>query len=83
MAGRITSYNVCYTKLLRSAVRGPLLFLEQVFAARLGEAVTIIAPDGRRVDGEVLKISEETVVVQVLGETFGLDTAATCVSFIV
>jgi len=64
-----------------SAVRGPLLFLEQVFAARLGEAVTIIAPDGRRVDGEVLKISEETVVVQVLGETFGLDTAATCVAF--
>ncbi len=31
-----------------SAIRGPLLFLEQVFAARLGELVRIEAPDGRR-----------------------------------
>lgn len=64
-----------------AAVRGPLLFLEQVFAARLGEVVTIIAPDGRRIAGEVLKIDRETVVVQVLGETFGLDTATTRVAF--
>ena len=64
-----------------AAVRGPLLFLERIFAARLGEAVTIVAPDGRRIAGEVLKISGETVVVQVLGETYGLDTAATCVAF--
>ena len=64
-----------------TAVRGPLLFLEGVFAARLGELVTIVAPDGRRLDGEVLKIDGGNVVVQVFGETIGLDADRTMVSF--
>lgn len=64
-----------------TAVRGPLLFLERVFAARLGELVTIVAPDGRPLDGEVLKIERDTVVVQVFGETVGLDADRTMVKF--
>ena len=40
-----------------SAIRGPLLFLDRVFAARLGELVRIATPDGRNLSGEVLKIS--------------------------
>ncbi|TLM65846.1 MAG: V-type ATP synthase subunit B [Deltaproteobacteria bacterium] len=64
-----------------TAVRGPLLFLARVFAARIGEVVTIIAPDGRRIDGEVLKIDGDLVVVQVFGDTVGLDTDRTEVRF--
>jgi len=64
-----------------TAVRGPLLFLERVFAARLGELVTIIAPDGRTLEGEVLKIDADHVVVQVFGDTHGLDTERTTVNF--
>jgi len=64
-----------------SAIRGPLLFLNRVFAARLGELVRIEAPDGRTLSGEVLKISGEQVLIQVFGETQGLDTHNTRVSF--
>lgn len=64
-----------------TAVRGPLLFLERVFAARLGELVTIVAPDGRALDGEVLKIDGDHVVIQVFGDTQGLDTDHTMVRF--
>ena len=64
-----------------SAVRGPLVFLEKVFAARLGELVRIETPDGRSMDGEVLKITDDQVLVQVFGGTQGLDTQKTTVSF--
>ena len=64
-----------------SAIRGPLLFLEKVFAARLGELVRIDAPDGRALTGEVLKIFGDQVLVQVFGGTQGLDTRRTSVSF--
>ena len=47
-----------------SAIRGPLLFLEKVFAARLGELVRIESPDGRSLTGEVLKIFGDQVLVQ-------------------
>jgi V/A-type H+-transporting ATPase subunit B len=64
-----------------SAIRGPLLFLKKVFAARLGELVRIVAPDGRSLNGEVLKISGQHVLIQVFGGTHGLDTHRTTVSF--
>ena len=64
-----------------SAIRGPLLFLEKVFAARLGELVRIESPDGRSLTGEVLKIFGDQVLVQVFGGTHGLDTRHTTVSF--
>ena len=64
-----------------SAIRGPLLFLDRAFAARLGELVRIETPDGRNLSGEVLKISGEQVLIQVFGGTQGLDTRNTTVSF--
>ena len=64
-----------------TAVRGPLLFLERVFAARLGEQVVIVAPDDRQLDGEVLKIDGDHVVVQVFADTLGLDAERTQVRF--
>jgi V/A-type H+-transporting ATPase subunit B len=64
-----------------SAIRGPLLFLDRVFAARLGELVRIESPDGRSLTGEVLKIFGDQVLIQVFGGTQGLNTHQTTVSF--
>ena len=62
-----------------AAIRGPLLFVERVFAVRSGEDVRIVFPDGETVDGEVLKIEGQTVLVQVFGETRGLDLGSAVV----
>lgn len=59
-----------------TSIRGPLIFLDQVQEVRFGEVVGIITPEGERLEGEVIKISGDTVLVQVLGETRGLDTAS-------
>ena len=55
-----------------SQIRGPLLFLDKVWAVRMGETVSIEAPDGSVREGEVLQIDGETVMVQVFGESRGL-----------
>ncbi|MBI1919940.1 MAG: V-type ATP synthase subunit B [Geobacter sp.] len=59
-----------------SSIRGPLLFVEDVFSARMGEVVRIAFPDGSESDGEVLKIDGRSVLIQVYGETRGLDIAS-------
>ena len=59
-----------------ASIRGPLIFLDQVRAVRFGEVVRIIPPEGEAVAGEVIKIDGDTVLVQVLGETRGLDTSS-------
>lgn len=64
-----------------SSVRGPLLFVEKVFSVRGGEVVRVIYPDGKKMDGEVLKIDNETVLIQVYGETRGLDVGNSSVVF--
>jgi V/A-type H+/Na+-transporting ATPase subunit B len=64
-----------------SSVRGPLLFAEHISEARMGEVVKIVYPDGRVREGEVLKIDGETVLIQVFGETSGLDTERSTVVF--
>jgi V/A-type H+-transporting ATPase subunit B len=64
-----------------SSIRGPLLFVEKVFSARLGEVVNVLYPDGRSMDGEVLKIDRNTVLIQVYGETRGLDIGNSSVVF--
>jgi V/A-type H+-transporting ATPase subunit B len=64
-----------------SSIRGPLLLVENVFSARMGEAVRILSPDGREMDGEVLKIEGDTVLIQVYGETRGLDIENSSVVF--
>ncbi|MDI6801932.1 MAG: V-type ATP synthase subunit B [Thermodesulfovibrionales bacterium] len=64
-----------------SSIRGPLLFVEDVFSARMGEVVKILSPDGREMDGEVLKIEGDIVLIQVYGETSGLDIENSSVVF--
>lgn len=64
-----------------SSIKGPLVFVERVFSARVGEVVGLVYPDGRRMDGEVLKIDQSTVLVQVYGDTRGMDVKNTSVVF--
>lgn len=59
-----------------SSIRGPLLFVERVFNARIGEVVRVIFADGTAMAGEVLKIGSHTVLIQVFGETGGLHIGA-------
>ncbi len=55
--------------------------MENVFSARMGEAVRILSPDNREMDGEVLKIEGDTVLIQVYEETRGLDIENSSVVF--
>lgn len=64
-----------------SSIRGPLLFVDQVFSARAGEVVRVVYPDGKEMEGEVLKIDKDSVLVQVYGETRGLDISNSSVVF--
>ena len=64
-----------------STIAGPLLFVEKVQAARIGEVVRVMLPDGRTTDAEVLEIDGETVLVEVYGTTQGLDIERTTVTF--
>jgi V/A-type H+-transporting ATPase subunit B len=64
-----------------STVAGPLLFVENVFSARIGEAVIVNTPDGRELEAEVLEIDGNTVMVEVYGSTQGLDIERTSVVF--
>jgi V/A-type H+/Na+-transporting ATPase subunit B len=64
-----------------SSIRGPLLLVEEVSEARMGEVVRVIYPDGATREGEVLKIDRDTVLIQVFGETRGLDTEHSTVVF--
>jgi len=59
-----------------SSIRGPLLFAQRVFAARIGEVVQISYPGGDTAEGEILKIDGESVLIQVFGETRGLNLDA-------
>jgi V/A-type H+-transporting ATPase subunit B len=62
-----------------ASLRGPLLVLDRVRQVRFGEMVRIVGPEGENLDGEVIKIEGETVLVQVFGETRGLDTGSTVI----
>lgn len=62
-----------------SSVRGPLVFVERIFSARVGEVVGLVYPDGRQMEGEVLKIDHSTALIQVYGETRGMDVRNTSV----
>jgi len=64
-----------------STIAGPLLFVENVQAARIGEVATVHTPDGRNMEAEVLEIDKDTVLVEVYGGTQGLDLERTSVSF--
>jgi V/A-type H+/Na+-transporting ATPase subunit B len=69
------SYSTLYS------IQGPLIFVEKVIDARMGEAVRIVFPDGRVAEGEVLRIERDTVLIQVIGDSRGLDMDHTQVVF--
>ncbi|MGD0280977.1 MAG: V-type ATP synthase subunit B [Dissulfurispiraceae bacterium] len=64
-----------------SSLAGSLLFVQRVFSARIGEVVRVVSPDGRIMVGEVLRIEGETILVEVYGESTGLDIEHTTVVF--
>jgi V/A-type H+-transporting ATPase subunit B len=64
-----------------SSIAGQLLFVENVSAAKMGEEVRVIAPDGTTFEGEVLEINQGTVLIQLFGETRGLNCHDTEVIF--
>jgi V/A-type H+-transporting ATPase subunit B len=55
-----------------STVAGPLLFVQNVFSARIGEVVTVHTPEGKNMEAEVLEIDKDTALVEVYGGTQGL-----------
>lgn len=63
------------------SVQGPLLFLERVLEARMGEVVRIAFPDGHEAEGEVLKIEGDVVLIEVVGDSRGLDMDHSRVTF--
>lgn len=64
-----------------SSIAGPLLFVQGVFSARIGEVVKVLTPDNRQLDGEVLQITGDTALIEVFAETRGLDLEKTSVVF--
>ena len=64
-----------------ATIAGPLLFVENVQAARIGEVVRVVTGDGSATDAEVLEIDGDTVLVEVYGTTQGLDIERTTVTF--
>jgi V/A-type H+/Na+-transporting ATPase subunit B len=60
---------------------GPLVFVSDVEGATYGELVEIEFPDGRVGLGNVLEVSEDTVLVQSFEGTRGLDIRRTRVRF--
>jgi V/A-type H+-transporting ATPase subunit B len=64
-----------------STIAGPLLFVQSVQNVRIGEVVNVIAPDGHRLEAEVLEIDGGTTLVEVYGSTQGLDVDRTRVVF--
>jgi V/A-type H+-transporting ATPase subunit B len=60
-----------------AGISGPLLFVERVRKASLGEMVEILLPSGESRRGQVIEVSERHAVVQVLEETSGLGISGT------
>jgi V/A-type H+-transporting ATPase subunit B len=64
-----------------SSLSGPLIFVQKVLKARIGEVVNVYPPDGRKLDAEILEINGDSVLIEVYGETQGLDIGHTSVVF--
>jgi V/A-type H+-transporting ATPase subunit B len=54
-------------------IRGPIIFVEDVKDVAYDEVVRVIRPSGDEVTGSVLDVSNEWALVQVFGETEGMD----------
>jgi V/A-type H+-transporting ATPase subunit B len=64
-----------------SSIAGPLLFVQGVFSARIGEVVRVVSSDGKLLEGEVLEIEGDNVLIEVYGNTQGLSLKDTSVVF--
>ncbi|GAB4535815.1 MAG: ATP synthase subunit B [Thermodesulfovibrionia bacterium] len=71
-----------------SSIKGPLLSIQGILQPRMGEIVRIYTPlsgevtvDGRVLEGEVLEIDNGKTLIQVYGDTHGLDIENTSVVF--
>jgi len=57
-----------------SRIAGQLLYVEDVHAARIGEVVRVIGPNNIELEGEILEIVKGDVLIQLFGETRGLNS---------
>ena len=55
-------------------IAGQLLYVENVHAARIGEVVEVVGPDTIRLEGEILEIVKNNILIQLFGETRGLNS---------
>ena len=55
-------------------IAGQLLHVENVHAARIGEVVRVLGPDNIELEGEILEIAQGNVLIQLFGETRGLNS---------
>lgn len=60
-----------------TGIAGPLLFVEKLKKASLGEMVEILLTTGDTRRGQVIELSEQHAVIQVLEETTGLGVTGT------
>ncbi|MFH1221696.1 MAG: V-type ATP synthase subunit B [Candidatus Micrarchaeota archaeon] len=63
-------------------IAGPLVFVSDISGVAYGEIVEIMMPDGEKRKGQVLDISESIAVIQVFGQTTGINTKDTSVRFL-
>lgn len=63
-------------------IAGPLVFVSDVSGVAYNEIVEIMLPDGERRKGQVLDVSENVAIVQVFGQTTGINTKDTSVRFL-
>ncbi|MEO6666717.1 MAG: V-type ATP synthase subunit B [Nitrospiria bacterium] len=63
------------------SIAGPLIFLERVSRAAIGEMVHIVLPSGDVRRGQVIEASDQYAVVQVLEETIGIGLSDTWIRF--
>ena len=54
-------------------IAGQLLYVENVHAARIGEVVKVIGPHNIEIEGEILEIVKGDILIQLFGETRGLN----------
>lgn len=64
--------SVIYGKIQQ--IVGPLIFLSNQHDAQYGEIVKIITNDGMERTGQVVKINEETIIIEVFEDTGGLSS---------
>jgi len=64
-----------------SSLTGPLLFVRNVIAVRAGEVVKVLTDEGRQMTGEVLRIEKDSVLIQLYGDSQGLNIEAMSIVF--